>query len=233
MAKIITKEEKKQIISALQLPAYTKESIKIIKDQLFKLVDKEVLELWCDDKHNVLIYDHEHEMIVVLEGDDPSALLKGLIRSLQGKITYLQANLGPTHDQIMSEFDFMIRNTQTVLGNTVQNFIKMIEDPLLGTKVKAYIDKPLGFLHSYSNQENMLNQGYFIDDEQNCCECLIVNEKAILDQFQGYVIAKIEYKDELLYLLNAKKSYIKDDIIRQLGPWTIEEEKITWLKEEA
>ncbi len=233
MAKIIAKEEISQVIRTLSLPDFDEDKKKIIKDQLFKLMEKDDIEVWHDTMHNVLIFDLRQNSIVVLEGKDPSRLLNDLIKSLQGKIDQLHANLGSSQNSIMMKFGFMINDSKSILGNIIYNYSKNLQDPLLGIKVKAYIDKPIGFLHSYTNQENILNQGYFIDDEHNCIDCLIVNESTILEEFKGYIIGKIEHKDVKYYLLNAEKSYIKDDIIKQLSPWKINEETITWLKEEV
>lgn len=233
MAKVISIQEKNHIIRSLALPDFDEDKKMLIKDQLLKLTEKEDIEVWHDSIHNILIFDHKQNIIVVLEGKDPSMLLNDLIRSLEGKIDQLQANLGPSQSDIMRKFGFNIYDSESILGITVHSFVKNMCDPMLGKKVKAYVDKPLGFLHSYANQENVLNQGYFIDDEQNCIDCLIINEASVLDQFQGYIIGEIKHDDVRYYLINAEKSYLKDDIIKQLGPWKIYEETITWLKEEA
>ena len=230
MINIIDSKQKDIIISSLKLNDYEDNIKQIIRNKLLSL-NKEI-EIWQDDKENVLVYDSKQDSILFLEGKDAKLLLKSFVdKQISDNKLKIKAIVVNSMVNIFEDLGFKYTASDNLFNTIIYHYEIQHKDNYFDKYVKVYIDKPIGFLHAYNVDYNLFNQGYFLDGD-NILDCVIVNESAILEEFYGYIIGMIIQKDKKIYIVDKLSDYNNEELNKYLNEFISENDKIIWSKEE-
>ncbi|MCI5773669.1 MAG: hypothetical protein MR210_03815 [Erysipelotrichaceae bacterium] len=227
MDKISDKANKLAFFKALDIPDLNQQASLLIKDYLCNNYEDEAIEVYKQGD-DYLVFDQSQAKIIIMGGSELSGLLTNFIDHCLKQGKYLiNANATAKYQKILASLGFKTNSIDKFLDNEIYHLIYDGNERWLKQKVKAYIDRPLGFLHEYQDVINVLNRGYFLDGE-HVKECIIVNEDTILEQFEGYIIAISKDDSKPIYIINKELSYQKDEVAKQLKMLIEDLDDIIW-----